>query len=75
MGIDGRNLEGTMIFQIAWPNGSRTKKRITSMRQLDHFVSTQFALGLEVDLRPTEAGPLLIIGDGFFEGEPIALST
>lgn len=63
-----------MIFHIAWPNGNRTKKRITSMKQLDSFVATQFALGLEVDLRPTEEGPLLVIGDGIFEGEPAQLA-
>ena len=63
-----------MLFHIAWPNGSRSQKRITSMRQLDDFISTQYSLGLDVELRPTDEGPLLIIGDGLFEGEPVELA-
>ena len=64
-----------MMFTIAWPNGSRSRKKMRSLRELDRFVAAQFALGLEVDLQPTSSGPLLIIGDSLFAGDaalPIA---
>ncbi len=56
-----------MLFHIAWPDGTRTRKRIASMRQLDDFVAAQYSSGLDVELRPTNDGPLLIIGDALFE--------
>jgi hypothetical protein len=55
-----------MVFTIAWPNGTRTRKKLQSLRELDDLVAAQFALGLEVDLQPTADGPLLIIGDSLF---------
>jgi hypothetical protein len=36
------------------------------MRELDDFVSEQHKLGLEVELWPTDDGPMLIIGDALF---------
>lgn len=68
-----------MTFTIAWPNGTRTRKKMKSLRELDDFVSAQFDLGLEVDLQPTDDGPLLIIGDSLFadvaDTEPMSLAS
>jgi len=58
-----------MTFTIAWPNGTRTNKNMKSMRELDNFVSAQFELGLDVELWPTDDGPMLIIGDALFAQE------
>jgi hypothetical protein len=55
-----------MTFTIAWPNGTRTNKKMSTMRELDDFVSEQHKLGLEVELWPTDDGPMLIIGDALF---------
>lgn len=55
-----------MTFTIAWPNGTRTNKKMRTMRELDDFVSAQYKLGLDVELWPTDEGPMLIIGDALF---------
>lgn len=56
-----------MTFTIAWPNGTRTNKKMKSLRELDEFVSEKFEAGIDVELWPTSDGPLLIIGDALFK--------
>lgn len=56
-----------MTFTIAWPNGTRTNKKMKSLRELDEFVAKHFKDGVDVELWPTSDGPMLIIGDALFK--------